>query len=153
MSSQKTFAPAPTEASIFSLSREKDETSAATTRRRELKLALPLHEAELLLFRPEPVLMTCYRREHIRSHDTSIRFALDYDVRCFDQLGARRLRTSFGAPIAGLVVVEAKAPPGAETHLPRLIAPFRPALTKSPEYVMDCRLLEFLPGHRRDTYE
>lgn len=121
--------------------------------RRNLSCILPSNEAELLMVRSEPVLMTCYKREHFASRDTPIRMTLDYDIRCYDQTGTRRLRTRFGVPLPDLIVVEGKAPLGTETDLPYLLAPLRPVLTKSSKYVMGCRLLGLVPGHHRDPYE
>jgi hypothetical protein len=118
----------------------------------ELDSVLPPKEAALLHARPEPVLITSYKREHFASRDTSARITLDYDVRCFEQFGARRMRTRFGVPLPDLVVVEGKVPPGTETDLPRLLAPLRPVLTKSSKYVMGCRVLGLLPGFHRDLY-
>ncbi len=120
---------------------------------RNLSRVLPSNETALLMARSEPILMTCYKREHFASHETPIRITLDYDIRCYDQTGAKRVRTSFGVPLPDLVVIEGKAPVGAETDLPYVLAPLRPVLTKSSKYVMGCRLLGLVPGHHRDAYE
>lgn len=117
---------------------------------RQLGRVLPPQHSELLHARREPVLMTTYTREHFSSRETSTRVTLDYHVRCFEQYGARRLRTSFGVPIPDLVIVEGKTPPDAESELPLLLAPLRPVLTKSSKYVMGCHVLGLLPGYPRD---
>jgi hypothetical protein len=119
---------------------------------RELDRVLPASDGELLHARREPVLMTSYMREHFSSRETSSRVTLDYNIRCFEQYGARRLRTSFGVPIPDLVVVEGKTPPDSESELPLLLAPLKPVLTKSSKYVMGCHVLGLLPGYPRDPY-
>jgi hypothetical protein len=119
---------------------------------RELGRVLPPKDNEVLHVRSEPVLMTTYKREHFSSRETATRITLDYDIRCFEQFGARRVRRSFGVPIPDLVIVEGKTPPEAESELPHLLAPLRPVLTKSSKYVMGCHILGLLPGHTRDPY-
>jgi hypothetical protein len=119
---------------------------------RELSRVLPPRDTELLHARREPVLMTSYKREHFSSREESTRVTLDYDIRCFQQYGARRLRTRFGVPIPDLVVVEGKTPPDSESELPHLLAPLRPVLTKSSKYVMGCHVLGLLPGYPRDPF-
>jgi hypothetical protein len=119
---------------------------------RELPRVLPPDDQEIFRARPEPVLMTIYKREHFYSRDTSIRVTLDYDVRCYDQSRARKIRERFGVPIPDLIVVEGKVPVGDELDMPRLLYPLRPVLTKSSKYVMGCRVLGLLPGYRRDPY-
>lgn len=113
---------------------------------------LPPQQGELLHARREPVLMITYTREHFSSRETSTRITLDYHIRCFEQFGARRLRTSFGVPLPDLVVVEGKTPPEDESELPHLLAPLRPVLTKSSKYVMGCHVLGLLPGYPRDPF-
>jgi len=88
----------------------------------ELQRVLPDSAAEMLLARPEAILMTEYRREYFRAP------------------GSRaRIRSE-------LVILEAKIPKAAGEELRALLHPLEPYVTKSSKYVQGCLRLGLLDG-------
>jgi hypothetical protein len=119
---------------------------------RELSRALPAKHRELLMSRPEPVLITEYKREYFQARHDSVRITLDYDVTWFDQSGKHRPGKKFGVRDPEMVIVEGKSPVGKEPQLPQLLFPLRPRVTRSSKYVMGCQRLGLVAGGAGDSY-
>jgi hypothetical protein len=116
---------------------------------RELSGTLPEKHRALLMSRPEPVLITEYKREYFQARHDSVRITLDYDVTWYDQSGKLRPGKKFGVRDPGMVIVEGKSPVGKEIQLPQLLFPLRPRVTRSSKYVMGCQRLGLVAG---DSY-
>jgi hypothetical protein len=99
--------------------------------------------------RPEPGLITEYKREYFQARHDSVRITLDYDVTWYDQSGKLRPGKKFGVRDPGMVIVEGKSPVGKEIQLPQLLFPLRPRVTRSSKYVMGCQRLGLVAG---DSY-
>jgi hypothetical protein len=89
----------------------------------------------------EPVAIVEYQREHFVSSCGDFRFTLDYELRFTDQTCRNRISTGFATEATGLVVIEAKCPPGRDGELRRLLHPLAPRITSSSKYVLGCQLL------------
>lgn len=89
----------------------------------------------------EPTVIVEYQREHFVSPDGTYRLTLDTRLRFIDQAGRQRLRPGFSENADGLVIVEAKFPPGQDGELRRLLHPLAPRVTSSSKYVLGCQLL------------
>ena len=113
----------------------------------ELQRILPAPAAEMLLARPEAILMTEYRREYFRAPGSRVRITLDEDIVSYSQRGLRRPRKGFGTKGSELVILEAKIPEAAGEELRALLHPLEPYLTKSSKYVQGCLRLGLLDGY------
>ena len=112
----------------------------------ELQRVLPAPAAEMLLARPEAVLMTRYRREYFRASGSPARITLDEDIVSYSQRGLNRPRKAFGTKGSELVILEAKIPTGNGEALRELLHPIEPYVTKSSKYVQGCLQLGLLDG-------
>ena len=112
----------------------------------ELQRVLPDSAAEMLLARPEAILMTEYRREYFRAPGSRARITLDEDLVSYSQRGLRRPRKEFGTKGSELVILEAKIPKAAGEELRALLHPLEPYVTKSSKYVQGCLRLGLLDG-------
>jgi len=112
----------------------------------ELQRVLPESAAEMLLARPEAILMTEYRREYFRAPGSRARITLDQDIVSYSQRGLRRPRKGFGTKGSELVILEAKIPEAAGEELRALLHPLEPYVTKSSKYVQACLRLGLLDG-------
>ena len=112
----------------------------------ELQRILPAPAAEMLLARPEPILMTRYRREYFRASGSPTRITLDEDVVSYSQRGLNRPRRKFGAKGPELFILEAKIPTAEGDELRELLHPLQPYVTKSSKYVQGCLCLGLLDG-------
>ncbi len=112
----------------------------------ELQRVLPDSAAEMLLARPEAILMTEYRREYFRAPGSRARITLDEDIVSYSQRGLRRPRKGFGTKGSELVILEAKIPKAAGEELRALLHPLEPYVTKSSKYVQGCLRLGLLDG-------
>jgi hypothetical protein len=110
----------------------------------ELQRILPAPAAEMLLARPEAVLMTQYRREYFRASGSPARITLDEDIVSYSQRGLTRPRKAFGTKGSKLVILEAKIPTAAGEALRELLHPLEPYVTKSSKYVQGCLQLGLL---------
>ena len=119
---------------------------------RELSGTLPEKHRALLMSRPEPVLITEYKREYFQARHDTVRITLDYDVTWYDQSGKHRPGKKFGVRDPEMVIVEGKSPVGKEIQLPQLLFPLSPRVTRSSKYVMGCQQLGLVPGGGRDSY-
>ena len=107
----------------------------------DLTHALPEQYAEVLLWRPEPVVLVEYKREHFLSRDGQIRVTLDYNLVFYDQTGRHRPSLRFGVPMHDMVVLEGKTSSGQERALRGLLYPLAPRAARCSKYVHGCRLL------------
>ena len=112
----------------------------------ELQKILPAPAAEMLLARPEAILMTEYRREYFRASASPARITLDEDIVSYSQRGLNRPRKEFGTKGSDLVILEAKIPTAAGDELRELLHPLEPYVTKSSKYVQGCLRLGLLEG-------
>ena len=112
----------------------------------ELQRVLPDSAAEMLLARPEAILLTEYRREYFRAPGSRARITLDEDIVSYSQRGLRRPRKGFGTKGSELVILEAKIPKAAGEELRALLYPLEPYVTKSSKYVQGCLRLGLLDG-------
>jgi hypothetical protein len=119
---------------------------------RELSAILPAKPREALMRRPEPVLISEYKREYFREHYSPVRITIDFDITYFDQSGRRRPGKKFGVRTPEWVIVEGKAPVGEELRLRRLLFPLQPRVTRSSKYVMGCQRLGLAAAHPRGLF-
>lgn len=109
---------------------------------------LPETPGHLLRLRPEPVVLVRYRRRHfvVRDVRQQIRLTVDRDIIAVGQLGAPNLRMRMPLRLDGRVILEIKTNIGKERHIPRLLRPLRPRLSRFSKYVMCCALTEGAVG-------
>lgn len=112
----------------------------------ELGRILPDAARERLLLRPEPILISEYRREHFRSWDGPLRVSLDCELAAYEQIGCARPRKGFATPLLDLAVLEVKVPLGEEASVQGLLRPLRLRLTRNSKYVLGCRALGLATG-------
>jgi hypothetical protein len=108
---------------------------------RELSAILPTKPRETLMRRPEPILISEYKREYFREYHSPVRITIDFDVTYYDQSGRRRPAKKFGVRTPEWIIVEGKAPVGEELRLRHLLYPLQPRVTRSSKYVMGCQRL------------
>jgi hypothetical protein len=113
---------------------------------------LPVKQREALIRRPDPILISEYKREYFREHYSPVRITLDFDVTYFDQSGKRRPGKRFGVRVPEWVIVEGKAPVGEELRLRRLLFPLQPRITRSSKYVMGCQRLGLAAARPRGLF-
>jgi len=118
--------------------------------RREIGRLLPERFSALWALRGDPILVNTYRREHFAVPGTPLRLTLDYDIVCYEQAGRRAPDMHHGLALDGYTVIEAKAPSGRETELPRLLYPLRLRVTRSSKYVRGCLALGLAAGTELD---
>jgi hypothetical protein len=112
----------------------------------ELKRILPTAAREMLLHRPEAMLLSQYRREYFRAPGRLARITLDEEIVSYSQKGLTRPCKQFGAAGPELVILEAKIPGAGGVELRELLHPLEPYVTKSSKYVMGCLRLGLLDG-------
>lgn len=111
---------------------------------------LPERFAALWALRGDPIVVNTYRREHFAVPGTPLRLTLDYDVVCYEQAGRRGFDLRHGFALDGYTVIEAKAPSGRETELPRILHPLRLRVTRSSKYLRGCLALGLVTGTELD---
>jgi hypothetical protein len=102
---------------------------------------LPPRFGELLMLRPEAVLVNSYRREHFAVPGSPTRITIDYDIVSYAQSGYARPHRHFGVPLGDLIVIEGKAPRGSETELRGILYPLKLRVTRCSKYVQGCQAL------------
>jgi hypothetical protein len=102
---------------------------------------LPDRFRELLMLRPEPVLVNSYRREHFAVPGSPTRITIDYDIMSYSQAGHLRPHRRFGVPLHDLIVIEGKSPRGNEGELRRILHPLKLRVTRCSKYVQGCQAL------------
>ena len=119
---------------------------------RELSAVLPVKYRETLIRRPDPILISEYKREYFQDYYSPVRITLDFDIAYFDQSGKRRPGKKFGVHAPEWVIVEGKAPVGEELRLRRLLFPLQPRITRSSKYVMGCQRLGLAAARPRGLF-
>lgn len=104
----------------------------------DLVRILPPTAVPFVLRYPDPVVLVEYKREHFIASDPRYRLTLDYDLRYYDQTGARRVRDRFGITSGEEILIEAKAPVGQETQLSRFFRPLSVRPSRSSKYIRGC---------------
>ena len=99
---------------------------------------LPPEPAALLGLRCRPTVLVSYRRRHFREPISGLRLTIDSHVRGVEQSPAGKPSTRFPVTADDELVVEAKALPGEEQVVKRLLAPLPLRLTRSSKYVSLC---------------
>jgi hypothetical protein len=118
----------------------------------ELSAILPVKPRETLMRRPEPILISEYKREYFREYHSPVRITLDFDITYFDQSGRRRPGKKFGVRTPEWIIVEGKAPVGEELRLRRLLYPLQLRITRSSKYVMGCQRLGLAAARPRRLF-
>ena len=95
---------------------------------------------------PDPVALVAYQREHFLARDLGARLTLDYDLRFYDQRGARHPVARAGHSLPEFVILEVKTASDRSAGLQRLLHPFRPRPSRCSKYVYACRELGLIPG-------
>ena len=119
---------------------------------RELSAILPVRQREALMRRPDPILISEYRREYFQEYHSPVRITLDFDITYYDQSGRRRPAKKFGVRTPEWVIIEGKAPVGEESRLRRLLFPLQPQVTRSSKYVMGCQRLRLASAKPRGLF-
>lgn len=109
-----------------------------------LRQVLPQRFAPTLETYPEPTLLVRYKRQHFQTDDGSVRLTVDYDVGWVEQVGRPRITAGFASSLPEMVVLEAKAAPGLERRIRRLLEPLPVRATRSSKYVTGCQLVGLL---------
>lgn len=104
----------------------------------ELARRIEDHQASWLGLRGEPSMLVSYQRRHFRQDETGARITLDWGLRGYDQLGARRPNRDWPVESDGRVIVEVKVPVGDEERVSGLLHPLRVRLARSSKYVHCC---------------
>ncbi len=105
---------------------------------RQLLAVLPPAFSHRLTVSSDPVCLVEYRREHFASPHGPLRLTLDTALKAYPQKSSRPgLR--FPVSMAGMVVLEAKAPAGHPLELARVLAPLQLRPTRYSKYVEGCR--------------
>jgi hypothetical protein len=110
----------------------------------ELQRVLPAKARELLLARPEAVLMSQYRREYFQAPGNPTRITLDEEIVCYSQRASSRPAKRFGVEDRELVILEVKIPAAGGGDPRELLHPLEPQITKSSKYVRACLRLGLL---------
>ena len=109
-----------------------------------LGCALPERQWEIFMARCEAKVMIEYERAYFEARDAPVRITLDRDLVFWSQDGKSSPDRRFGTPVAGLTILEGKAPFGHEEDIRRLLHPLTPWVTRSSKYVLACQRLGLL---------
>lgn len=114
----------------------------------ELLRLLPEEPRELLRAHPLPVVLVRYRRRHYHARDPLLpaRLTLDHGIAGVGQMGCRRIYTRFFMPLFDRTVLEIKSAVDIEKHIPYLLYPLRPRLSRFSKYVLCCSLMGLATG-------
>lgn len=103
--------------------------------KRQLKAQLPYAMYERFVFRSDPILLNEYAREYFYDHYHNIRLTLDYDMRCFNQMGHRKISRAYPHALEGVIILECKLPVDFAHDLEQTLSPLRLRVTRSSKYV------------------
>ncbi len=112
----------------------------------ELAETLSTEHGEMLMMRPEPVVIVEYRRRHYHVPGSPVRLTLDYDIACYSQAGKSKPDSRFPIYLQDLVILEVKTPAGGEEEVRGLLYPLSPRVTRCSKYVRSCQLLGMSTG-------
>jgi hypothetical protein len=103
--------------------------------KKELRKQLPTEEYERFMFRSTPILLNEYSREYFHDKHNNIRLTLDYDIKCFNQMGHKRVSQRYPHHLEHVSVLEVKVPVDYAQSLNKALNPLKLRLTKSSKYV------------------
>ncbi|MGH9318581.1 MAG: polyphosphate polymerase domain-containing protein [Vicinamibacteria bacterium] len=113
-----------------------------------LRDRLPESCRERLLARPDPVLITRYRRSYYVAADRRIRVTLDSELEWFDQRGRAKPHLRFGARLPRLAILELKTEREDDGSFGELLYPLRLRPTRSSKYAVGCQQLGLVSDSR-----
>ena len=108
---------------------------------RSLGSILPSGAAELLACRPEPILISEYRRDYYEAVGVPLRVTLDRHLVSYRQDGASSVTKRFGHKSPDALILEAKSPPGEALSLREWLHPLVPSVTKFSKYAFGVQQL------------
>ena len=117
------------------------------TIRNRLRDRLPESCRELLLARPDPILITRYRRWYYVAADRT-RVTLDSELEWFDQCGRVKPNLRFAAHSPRSAILELKSERGDDGRLDALLHPLRLRPTRSSKYAVGCQRLGLVGDSR-----
>jgi hypothetical protein len=109
---------------------------------------LPESCRERLLARPDPILITRYRRWYYVAPDR-IRVTLDSELEWFDQSGRVKPHLRFAAHLPRTAILELKCERGDEGRFGALLHPLQLRPTRSSKYAVGCQQLGLVHDSRR----
>ncbi|HEX9725322.1 MAG TPA: VTC domain-containing protein [Vicinamibacteria bacterium] len=112
-----------------------------------LRDRLPESCRERLLTRPDPILITRYRRWYFAAADRRIRVTLDSELEWFDQSGRAKPHLRFGVRLPRVAILELKSERG-DGSFGELLYPLRLRPTRSSKYAVGCQQLGLVRDSR-----
>ena len=108
--------------------------------------SVPRSLREILLARPDAVVIVEYERSYFEAKGGSARITLDRDLVFYSQVGRLRPIRLFPVRAPEILIVEVKTPGDGEEALRELLHPLAPRVTRSSKYVLGCQAIGLLPG-------
>jgi hypothetical protein len=113
---------------------------------RALAGSVPRAAREILLARPDAIVIVEYERSYFEARGGAVRITLDRDLVFYSQVGRLRPTRHFQVRAPEIVIVEVKTADDGEGALAELLHPLAPRVTRSSKYVLACQAVGLLPG-------
>ncbi|MBU2524381.1 polyphosphate polymerase domain-containing protein [Patescibacteria group bacterium] len=109
--------------------------------KKELIRQLSNEAGERFLVRLNPVLINRYKREYFHDPHYNIRATLDYNIKCYDQIGQLKPNFRFARQLDDIVILECKMATDLIHSMREILDPLKLRVSRSSKYVQCLEVL------------